>query len=250
MSVCTVSAKEADLLCQRDPRYLPLVEHFGLLSHEIYQDGYEGLVLTIMGQQLSDKVVKKLQQNLDRKLLTSPEALLAACTYSLQVRQAQQVQGREVSGVVGVAKVEGATVEEMGAGAAGTWGVLLPFSRQKLTTLQQIAQLFASQELSMAQLQQMDREQRERTLLSIKGLGPWSVSMMELMVFGEPDFLAVHDYGVQQGWAYLAGVDIGSLSAAERLRQLQVHARVISPVGSTANWYLWALKGAKGQLEG
>lgn len=252
MCTCTVTAEEAKLLCQRDPRYVPLVEHFGLLTHEGYKDGYSGLVLTVMGQQLSDRVVKKLQQNLDPEILISPEALLAACTYTLQFRQQQQElqaqQKQEEQRAVATATAAVSAALESPAPTAIAGRALLPFSRQKLATLQQIAQLFVSQELSFAQLQQMDKEQREQVLLSIRGIGLWSVSMMELMVFGEPDYLAVHDYGVQQGWAYLTGVDLHSMTAAERLRQLQAHARAISPVGSTANWYLWALKGVKGKL--
>ena len=94
----------------------------------------------------------------------------------------------------------------------------------------------------------MDAAERERTLLSIKGVGPWSVSMIELMVFGECDYFAIHDYGVQQGWAYLTGADLKAMKPKERLTALEQHAQLVSPVGSAANLYLWALKGVNGQL--
>ena len=53
--VIRVSAAEAQLLVQRDSRYQPLISHFGLLERTVHADIYTGLVITIMGQQLSNK---------------------------------------------------------------------------------------------------------------------------------------------------------------------------------------------------
>lgn len=224
-----VTAEEAALLCKRDPRYAPLVEHFGLLERELFSDVYAGLVLTVMGQQLSDQVVRKLTQSLEPKLLQSPQALLSECTRCLAI-----VEGLPP-------KTPRATLAEEG---------VLPFSVSKLKTLQRLAESFVTGELSVAMLQAMSSEAREERLLSIKGIGPWSVSMIELMVFGAMDYLPIHDYGVQQGWAYLSGTDIKTLTPKERLQKLSNHAREVSPVGSAATLYLWALKGVKGKLNG
>lgn len=225
--ILKVTPEEADLLCSKDARYRPLVEHFGLLSRELFQDCYAGLVMTIVGQQLSDQVVGKLRQSMDPAFFTSPEALIAACEHSLQVLS---------------------TVPPKTPRAELAAQHILPFSHNKIETLLRIARLFAEGSLSIAQLQNMDAAERERTLLSIKGVGPWSVSMIELMVFGERDYFAIHDYGVQQGWAYLTGADIKAMKPKERLAALQEHAQLVSPVGSAANLYLWALKGVHGKL--
>ena len=225
--ILKVTPEEADLLCSKDARYRPLVEHFGLLSREIYQDCYAGLVMTIVGQQLSNQVVMKLRQSMDPALLTSPLALIAACEHSLQVLSSVPPK---------TPRAELATQQ------------VLPFSQTKIETLLRIARLFADGSLGIEQLQNKGAAERERTLLSIKGVGPWSVSMIELMVFGERDYFAIHDYGVQQGWAYLTGSDLKAMKPKERLTALEQHAHLVSPVGSAANLYLWALKGVNGQL--
>lgn len=225
--ILKVTPEEAELLCSNDARYRPLVKHFGLLSSELYQDCYAGLVMTIVGQQLSDQVVVKLRQSMDPAFFTSPEALIAACEHSLQVLS---------------------TVPPKTPRAELAAQHILPFSQTKIETLLRIARLFADGTLSIAQLQNMSAAERERALLDIKGVGPWSVSMIELMVFGEHDYFAVHDYGVQQGWAYLTGADLKAMKPKERLAALQKHAQLISPVGSAANLYLWALKGVNGKL--
>ena len=201
--VIRVSAAEAQLLVQRDSRYQPLISHFGLLERTVHADIYTGLVITIMGQQLSNKA----------RDVTDPEALHEVCVRSSE-------NGER----------------------------LLPFARTKISTLEQVTARFCSGQWSAAKLQAMTPEQRLAELCSVKGIGPWSVNMIEIMVFGDPDCFALGDYGVQQGWAMLTHRNLKKLSKTQLQSSLTRYARKVSPVGTAATLYLWAFKDIEGKL--
>ncbi len=211
--VIRVSAAEAQLLVQRDARYQPLISHFGLLERTVHADVYTGLVITIMGQQLSNKARDGIIAKLPPQYLTSPEVLHEVCVRSSE-------NGER----------------------------LLPFARTKISTLEQVTARFCSGQWSAAKLQDMTPEQRLAELCSVKGIGPWSVNMIEIMVFGDPDCFASGDYGVQQGWAMLTHRNLKKLSKTQLQSSLARYARKVSPVGTAATLYLWALKDSAGKL--
>jgi len=54
---------------------------------------------------------------------------------------------------------------------------------------------------TLAQAEKMsDRELVDR-LVSVRGIGAWTVEMFLIFRLGRPDVLPIHDYGVQKGWA-------------------------------------------------
>ena len=131
--VIRVSAAEAQLLVQRDARYQPLIAHFGLLERTVHADIYTGLVITIMGQQLSNKARDGIIAKLPPQYLTDPEALHEVCVRSSE-------NGER----------------------------LLPFARTKISTLEQVTARFCSGQWSAAKLQAMTPEQRLAELCSVK----------------------------------------------------------------------------------
>ncbi len=71
-------------------------------------------------------------------------------------------------------------------------------------------------------------------LVSIRGVGRWTVEMMLMWTLGRPDILPVDDFGVREGYRVLHGM------------QAQPKPRVLADLGlpwapwrSTAAWYLW-----------
>lgn len=212
--VIRISAAEAQLLVQRDARYQPLIAHFGLLERTVHADVYTGLVITIMGQQLSNKAIDGIIAKLPSQYLTDPQALHEVCVRSITSNGER----------------------------------FLPFSRTKIITLEQVTARFCSGQWSAAKLQAMTAEQRLAELSYVKGIGPWSVHMMEIMVFGASDCFALSDYGVQQGWALLTHKNLKQLSKAKLQSSLERYARKVSPVGTAATLYLWALKDSAGKL--
>jgi DNA-3-methyladenine glycosylase II len=78
-----------------------------------------------------------------------------------------------------------------------------------------------------------DRELVER-LVTIRGIGVWTVEMLLIFGLGRPDVLPTTDYGVRKG-----------IARTYRLRELPTPAQVLRrgekwrPYRSVASWYLW-----------
>src|SRR6202034_415523 len=78
-----------------------------------------------------------------------------------------------------------------------------------------------------------DQELVDR-LISVRGIGAWTVEMFLIFRLGRPDVLPIHDYGVQKGWALTYRKKIipkpkDLLKFGERWR----------PYRTVASWYMW-----------
>jgi 3-methyladenine DNA glycosylase/8-oxoguanine DNA glycosylase len=78
-----------------------------------------------------------------------------------------------------------------------------------------------------------DQELVDR-LISVRGIGAWTVEMFLIFRLGRPDVLPIHDYGVQKGWAITYGKKYipkpkDLLKFGERWR----------PYRTVASWYMW-----------
>ena len=78
-----------------------------------------------------------------------------------------------------------------------------------------------------------DQELVER-LVSVRGIGAWTVEMFLIFRLGRPDVLPIHDLGVRKGWAITYGkkrmpTPKDLLKFGERWR----------PYRTVASWYMW-----------
>ncbi len=71
-------------------------------------------------------------------------------------------------------------------------------------------------------------------LVTIRGVGRWTVEMLLIWTLGRPDILPVDDFGVREGYRVLHG-----LQAQPKPRALAEFGAEWSPWRSTASWYLW-----------
>jgi DNA-3-methyladenine glycosylase II len=78
-----------------------------------------------------------------------------------------------------------------------------------------------------------DEEIIER-LISVRGIGQWTVQMLLLFDLGRPDIWPVHDYGVRKGFAKVFGKR--KLPTPKQLMKLGEKWR---PYRSVAAWYFW-----------
>lgn len=78
-----------------------------------------------------------------------------------------------------------------------------------------------------------DTELIER-LVSLRGVGRWTVEMFLIYSLERMDILPVDDFGVREGYRRLKGLD-----KAPTPRQLGVLGEAWSPYRTTAAWYLW-----------
>ncbi|MEQ1580682.1 MAG: DNA-3-methyladenine glycosylase 2 family protein [Steroidobacteraceae bacterium] len=79
-----------------------------------------------------------------------------------------------------------------------------------------------------------DDEMLIQRMVSIRGVGRWTVEMMLMHTLGRPDILPVDDFGVREGWRALKG-----LAKQPAPRELASAGEAFRPFRSAASWYLW-----------
>ena len=110
------------------------------------------------------------------------------------------------------------------------------YSRQKAEYLIGAARLVASGKLDLAALATMSATRAERTLLSVRGLGPWSVNYIMMRSLGFADCIPIGDTGVTSGLQILFKLEVRP--DADATRRLM---SAFSPHRSLATAHLWQL---------
>jgi AraC family transcriptional regulator of adaptative response / DNA-3-methyladenine glycosylase II len=112
----------------------------------------------------------------------------------------------------------------------------LQFSRQKAEYLVGAARLVAEGKLDLSALRSQSATRVERTLLGIRGLGPWSVNYLMMRSLEFPDCVPLGDTGVTSGLQTLLRLEERpDIDATRRLMA------VFSPYRSLATAHLWQL---------
>lgn len=109
------------------------------------------------------------------------------------------------------------------------------FSASKLATIQGIAK--ARQEGLVPdheQAQALDDEQLIERLVSLRGVGRWTVEMLLIYTLERMDILPADDFGVREGYRRLQGLEI-----QPNRRQMIEIADLWRPYRTVAAWYLW-----------
>jgi AraC family transcriptional regulator of adaptative response / DNA-3-methyladenine glycosylase II len=110
----------------------------------------------------------------------------------------------------------------------------LQFSRQKADYVVFTARLIAEGKLDLEALRHMSATRAERTLLAIRGLGPWSVNYLMMRSLGFPDCVPLGDTGVTSG--LLALYSLEERPDVDATRRLMAP---FSPYRSLATAHLW-----------
>ena len=87
---------------------------------------------------------------------------------------------------------------------------------------------------SAAEAAELDDETLIARMVSIRGVGRWTVEMVLISALGRPDVLPVDDFGIREGWRLLNGMD-----AQPKPKELAAIGACWAPWRSTAAWYLW-----------
>ncbi len=109
------------------------------------------------------------------------------------------------------------------------------FSGRKIETIQGIAQatlkgLVPSREDAGT----MSNEVLIERLITLKGIGQWTVEMMLIFTLGRMDILPVDDFAVVAGYTRLK-----KLSIAPKSKALAEIGSAWTPYRTIASWYLW-----------
>ncbi len=109
------------------------------------------------------------------------------------------------------------------------------FSGRKIETIQGIAQASVNGLVpSRGDADRMSNEALIERLVTLKGIGQWTVEMMLIFTLGRLDVLPVDDFAVVAGYTRLK-----KLSIAPKPKQLTEIGQAWSPYRSVASWYLW-----------
>ena len=77
-------------------------------------------------------------------------------------------------------------------------------------------------------------EELVHRLVSVRGVGAWTVEMFLIFRLGRPDVLPIHDLGVRKGWALTYGKK--HMPAPKELLKFGERWR---PYRTLASWYMW-----------
>src|SRR6266542_1502671 len=113
-------------------------------------------------------------------------------------------------------------------------------SRQKVAYLRDLADKFASGELSEGTLHEFDDEEVIARVSAVKGIGRWTAEMFLIFSLGRPDVLPVDDLGVRRGMQIAYGLP--DLPKPDEMRRI---AEPWRPHRSAGTWYMWRALGVE-----
>ena len=81
---------------------------------------------------------------------------------------------------------------------------------------------------------EMSDEELVERLVSVRGIGVWSVEMFLIFRLGRPDVLPIHDLGVRKGWSITYGK-----RRMPKPKELLAFGERWRPYRTVASWYMW-----------
>jgi len=87
---------------------------------------------------------------------------------------------------------------------------------------------------TLEQAEKLSDEELVKRLVSVRGIGAWTVEMFLIFRLGRPDVLPIHDLGVKKGWAITYGK-----KHMPTPKQLLAFGERWRPYRTVASWYMW-----------
>jgi DNA-3-methyladenine glycosylase II len=87
---------------------------------------------------------------------------------------------------------------------------------------------------TLEEAHKMSDEELVKRLVSVRGIGAWTVEMFLIFRLGRPDVLPVHDLGVRKGWAITYGKKY-----MPKPKELLAFGERWRPYRTVASWYMW-----------
>lgn len=110
-------------------------------------------------------------------------------------------------------------------------------SNQKIQHLRSIAKVVQCDPKYFSRIKRQDVEECRQELLALKGIGPWSASIISLFYIGNPDVLVEGDVTINKVLARLYDVEIADVSA--RIHELTENWRPYRSIGCMLCWHLY-----------
>src|ERR1700730_18565887 len=84
------------------------------------------------------------------------------------------------------------------------------------------------------QAEQLSDDELVERLVSVRGIGAWTVEMFLIFNLGRPDVLPIHDLGVKKGWSVTYGK-----RRMPKPKELLAFGERWRPYRTIASWYMW-----------
>jgi len=107
-------------------------------------------------------------------------------------------------------------------------------SGQKATYIQDLAKKFTDGTIKHKHLHTMTTEEVTAHLTQVKGVGTWTVHMLQIFTLGRLDVLPVGDLGIQKGF-----MEVYQLKKLPNAKEMEKLAKNWRAHASVASWYLW-----------
>lgn len=190
-----------DFLASLDKDWAQLIVTIGTCGFEPrpQREPYEALIRAVAYQQLhskaGDAIINRLVNIYDNKF-PSPNQLLAT---EFDTLRACGFSGRKIETLQGI--------------ATGAISGLIP---------------------SRHDADAMADEVLVERLVTLKGIGRWTVEMLLMFTLERIDILPADDFGIVQGYKWLK-----NLATAPNRKEMTEIGKLYSPYRTIASWYLW-----------
>jgi DNA-3-methyladenine glycosylase II len=84
------------------------------------------------------------------------------------------------------------------------------------------------------QAEKLSDDELVERLVSVRGVGAWTVEMFLMFNLGRPDVLPIHDLGVKKGWSVTYGK-----KHMPKPKELLAFGERWRPYRTIASWYMW-----------
>lgn len=226
------------MLSKKHPMMHVLYSHIGNKVIKLHDDLWKGLIYTIMGQQLSNKALAKIISKVSDELIASPQSLKHAIEQQLH-KDHQDNKDHEGNKAL-KEQANDQSTQMLASKPTQMVSRALPFSQAKLSSMLDLCERFISKELSEDSLRGMTKDHRHAALICIKGIGPWSLQMIDMFIFKDKDVFASGDLGVIQALYAIEGKERNTKARKKELESFVApYAQHFSPYGTCATVYLW-----------
>jgi 3-methyladenine DNA glycosylase/8-oxoguanine DNA glycosylase len=182
------------------------------LVKETTQSIFAALLESIIYQQLNGKVAATITSRV--------KALFPENTQKLRTRRGL---------------VEGFPIPEQIIAASEELLRSAGLSRNKMLAIRDLAAKTLDGTVpTIQQAHRMSDDELIERLVTVRGIGRWTVEMLLIFRLGRPDVLPVDDYGVRKGFA-----KIKKLAELPKPKELAAYGEKWKPYRSVAAWYLW-----------
>ena len=189
--------------------------------------------LTARDEKLAELITNTLPFQMDADPLQSPyEALLESIAY-------QSISGKAAATIFGRIK------SLSGNGRAPSPEKMLKLrkpalrkaglSGAKILAMKDLAQKTLDGVVpTLGQAEKLSDDELVKRLVSVRGIGAWTVEMFLIFRLGRPDVLPIHDLGVRKGWSITYGK-----KHMPKPKELLAFGERWRPYRTIASWYMW-----------